>query len=285
MEKKELQILSKRYLGVATGILALQQAQGQVRYVDIPDTTLSTNNAIYSLNIDQDTNGVIDFRFIQYVDTTEYAISGSFIQTRGAGINRVLGLDYANYNYPFKLNLGDTIGPARSFKGAGGPWQWGQLAMQVGNTTYPNDQFSGGATDAFIGLSFKADRNDTIRTFYGWVRVDVAPDHKSITIKDFAWQEQWDEAIAAGEGSSIGLTERTVEGLELQQRGGFLWITNPKKEARLSFYDLQGRIIETQRFERGARKIALSHLKGGIYVARLYGEKEREEIKVVVGAK
>jgi hypothetical protein len=287
MKNKDLKKIALRYTGVATALVGAQHAQGQINYVDLPDTTLNTNNATLDLNIDQDTNGVVDYRIIQYVDTTEFQVSGSFIQARGTGGNQVVGLDYANYYYPFKLNLGSEIGPDTIFKGLGTSLNWGQLGLAIADTAYPNDQFSGGVTDGFIGLRFRDFRNDTLRNFYGWLRVDVAADLKSITVKDYAWQEQYDTAIAAGAGSGLlALAEQKRMQPQLQQQGKMIYITWPKNESPLAaqvyFSDLSGRRLKTLALQDGQTQIALEGLPKGMVVATLKAKQIETSLQVVV---
>ena len=287
MKKKNVKKIALHYTGVASALLGAQQANAQVNYVDLPDTTLNTNNATLELNIDNDTNGVVDYRIIQYVDTTDFNVSGSFIQARGTGRNQVVGLDYANYYYPFKLNLGAEIGPDTIFKGLGTSRNWGQLALSIADTSYPNDQFAGGVTDGFIGLRFRDFRNDTLRNFYGWLRVDVAPDLKSITIKDYAWQEQFDSSIVAGEGSGLlGLQAAEKVQPKLQQRGTFLHVILPEsiqQEAyELSFTDLSGKTLKTIRLQPDETQVPLKDLPKGILVARVQAGGQENSLKVVV---
>tara|TARA_R110001592_G_scaffold319982_1_gene597833 strand:+ start:31888 stop:32742 length:855 start_codon:yes stop_codon:yes gene_type:complete len=283
MKKETSHSEALRYLSVAGGVLALNSVQAQIKYVDLPDTTLNTNNAFFDLNIDEDTLGVVDYRFIQYVDSGSFNINGSFIQAVSNAGNSVLGLDYANYAYPFNLSPGDSIGPGQVFKGAGGASAFGQLALTVDGVSYPNDKFKG-AVNGLIGLRFRADRADTIRTFYAWIRVEVAADNKSMTIKDLAWNEAYGEGIKAGEGAPwIG--EQEIElpsNLKLQQLADYLQISSAEKQAKLSFYNLQGSLIDSRQIEKGEQKLKLDFLPKGILIAHLEDGSEEKQIKVLI---
>ncbi len=281
MNEKKKSAESLKYLGALTGVLAAPAMQGQIKYVDLADTTLNTNNAFYDLNIDEDSLGIIDYRFIQYVDTSIFNVSGSFIQARGTAGNSVLGLDYANYAYPFNLSPGDSIGPGQVYKGSGGANSVGQLALEINDTGHVNDKFVG-AFNALIGLRFRADVNDTIRAFYGWVRVDVAADYKSMTIKDMAYKEQYGEGITAGEGAPwIGLNEEELPNFALQQLGEQLHF-DLEREASLALIGLDGKLIEESQWSKGAHSLPLADLSPGIYIARLHDGQQQEEIRVVV---
>lgn len=272
---------SLKYLTAIGGLLAAYGAEGQINYLDFADTTLNTNNATWDLNIDEDTLGVIDYRFIQFVDTSIFNVSGNFIQALGSAGNSVMGLDYGNYAYPFNLSPGDSIGPGKPFKGAGGSNALGQLSLEINGSGQINDKFNG-AIDGLIGLRFRADVDDTIRTFYGWIRVDVAADHKSLRLKDYAYQSQYGEGIRAGEGSPwIGLTDLEEDQFALRQHESTLFFDIPMSEARLQIIATNGALIYDQAFEKGPHRFDVSALDKGIYVARLIGEGQSEEIRIV----
>lgn len=268
-------------LAPLAGAVVASPLGAQVKYVDIPDTTLNTNTAFFDLNIDEDTLGIVDYRFIQYVDSGDFRVSGTFIQARNNVGNSVLGLDYANYAYPFNLLPGDSIGPAQVFRGAGGPNALGQLALEINDTTYPNDKFQG-AINGLIGLRFRAEREDTLRDFYAWVRVDLSPDFKHITIKDYAWREDYGNGITAGEGSPwISVPEVEAPAAKIWQHQQSLWVEYPRP-AELKLYDLQGREVQKWTFEGEKTRFDLPDLPQGIYVARLEDGILAEEIKVLI---
>lgn len=286
MDKETLQKLVFRYGSLATALIGVDQVRGQVVYSDINDTTLATNDALYELNVDGDTAGVVDFRIIQYVDTTQNNVSGSFIQSRPGEASQVLGLNYGNYHYPFKLDIRDEIAADTNYKGTGGPSDLGQLALTINDTTYPHHQFNGGVQDGYIGLRFTISENDTDRTHYGWLRVDVAADLKSITIKDFAYEATPETGILAGEGTPFfTLSEAHAEWpVAFYQAGRTLWVELPEGEQgpyRLRLFDLAGRSLATYSVEGEKWSQKLTGLPRGILVARLEGPQGRvKSIKV-----
>jgi len=280
--KDKKQKESLKYLGAIGGLLAAGAAHGQIKYVDIADTTLNTNNAFWDLDIDEDTLGVVDYRFIQYVDTSIFNVSGTFIQARGNAGNSVMGLDYGNYAYPFNLSPGDSIGPGKPFKGAGGSNALGQLALVINDTGHVNDKFQG-ALNGLIGLRFRAEVNDTAREFFGWMRVDVAADYKSITIKDYAYQEQYGVGITAGEGSGwIGSPEFQEPLLQIQQLDQQLMFEIQNSEGSLEILSLAGAILHSEHFEKGQHSFNLDQLDNGLFIARLRSQGLEQSIRIVV---
>lgn len=280
--KDKKQNESLKYLSAIGGILAASGVSGQIKYVDIADTTLNTNNAYWDLDMDEDSLGVVDYRFIQYVDTSIFNVSGSFLQARGVAGNSILGLDYGNYAYPFNLSPGDSIGPGKAFKGSGGSFSVGQLALEISGSGHSNDKFNG-AVNGLIGVRFRTEIEDTMRTFFGWIRVDLAADYKSITIKDYAYQEQYDQGITAGEGAPwIGLPDFEEKRFMLRQVDLQLYLENPSAEATLHLYSMGGALVKTEVLEKGNHYIGLQDLQPGIYIARLDDGEFSEEIKVLV---
>ena len=273
-----------RYSGVVSAILAAAGVKAQPDTVlTVVDTTLDMNGQ--SFDIDLDTNGVVDFRINQIIDSTNFDITGVTIQARGPAANQVLGLDYQNYNYPFKLNVGDTIGPGKPFTGVGVNDRLGYLGLIVDGASYPNSQFVNGVTDGFLGVRFEGNLDSIVETYYGWIRVDVAADLRSITIKDYAYVTVPDSMIRAGFGSPIDLDEQAIPQPEFSQRGEYLDYRLPEgntSPATLSFFDLSGRLLEERKLEESEGTIHLSSLPKGVLVAVIRNKGVDASKKIVV---
>lgn len=277
MKKEKLEKTILRYTGVATALVGAQVANGQVIWTDITDTTVSTNGGFYDLNIDQDTAGIVDFRIMQVVDSlsSAFSVTGVLVQAQGNAGNQVLGANYGNYNYAFRLNVGDSIGSGRPFNGVNTTRNVGYMAFEGDGSGYPNSQWvntNNGITDGFLGLRFRADVNDTIRTFYGWARIDVSDSLRSFTIKDFAYEATPLTTLTAGQGSPIGIEELEMEMPKINQRALILDITLPEsyqEEFEIIFSDLTGKIIEKVEMNSRNASISLDHLPKGVLVATI----------------
>ena len=288
MKKDKLEKALLNYSGVATALLGVQAVNGQVIITDIPDTTLNTNGEVYDFNIDLDTSNIIDFRITQYVDSGLYRMTGVTIETSNAGGNQVLGMDYANYNYPFKLDLNDSITPTGPWKGLGpanvAGKELGYMALSIADTTYPNSQFVGGVTDGYLGVKFQGNLNDTVRTFYGWIRLDVAADLRSVTIKEFAYNRSFGEKVYAG-NPWVGSEEIVLRQPEMVQRGKFLDISFPEElsaPATLQFFDLGGKLIREEEITSAQNRVELSNLPKGMLVAAVSNGSVSASKKVVI---
>lgn len=288
MEKKDkIEKIALRYSGAAMALLGSTTAGAQVVFTDIQDTTLDASGQFYDINLDLDTNGIMDYRITQIIDSTSADVTGVQIETRSTTGNQVLGLDYGNYNYPFRLNVGDTIGLGEPFKGLGSNDKIGYLGFEIGDTTYPNSQFKGGVTNGFIGLRLRAaDTNGTLQTHYGWVMIDVAADLRSVTIKEFAYQATPNTQVLAGEGGSIISVPEFEPALPtLVQRGEFLDIELPedfRPGGEVIFSDLSGRQIRTANFSGRNHKMPLEGLPKGVHVATVRSNGREASLKVVV---
>lgn len=289
MEKNKLDKIFLRYSGAAAALLGANAVNGQVIWQDINDVVLNTNGAYYDLNLTNDTinDTVIDFRITQYIDTTNAHITSVKIEAEGTATNEVMGFAYGNYNYPFRLNVGDSITAGKSFKGVGN--NGGYLAFIDGQgTLYPNSQFvdtANGITNGFIGLRFQADLNDTIRTFYGWVVLDISDDLKTTTIKEFAYQAIPDVGLRAGDGSPLSLEEPKVDYPNIAQRGLNLDVTLPgdfRPKAEIEFVDLSGRVFATRKMHSREETFSLADLPKGIHIAIVRSNGKEASRKIVV---
>jgi hypothetical protein len=275
MKKDNIEHSFLKYTGLAAAALGTSALSGQAVWTDIPDTTLDANGAFYDLNLDNDTSGVIDFRITQLVDSGLTRVSGVILSTGDNATNQAMGVNMANYAYPFNLNVGDSIGPNEIFRGINLAKNIGYMAFEIDGTTYPSSQFvdtANGITDGFLGLRFTAFVNDTNRTYYGWARVDVAADLKSITIKDYGHMPIEEQGLTAGENSPIGMQENGLPKIEMVQRGMELHIELPEgftKSGTVEVYDLSGRKVDAFQISDQKTSLPLRDLPRGILVAKL----------------
>lgn len=283
MKDQKINKIALRYTSAAAALLSTQAVQAQIEYTNPPERTANANGQWLLINLDNDT--VADFRITQLVDSAGF--TGVLISTATEANNQVLGLDYGNYNYPFNLQEGDPIGPGQPFKGLRRFDDLGYLAFSVYDTvSYPNDQFDNGM-EGMLGLRFEGtnDEDSTISTYYGWVRIEVAADLKSFTLKDYAFETTPDSMILAGYGDGIGLEEELYETADLSQRGEYLDISIPqslKAEAHLKIFDLNGQLIREEEIYTREESLSLSGLPKGVLIANLYSNGEQVSKKILV---
>jgi hypothetical protein len=187
-KKTKMNDMLKNYLALTAGFAALSPlAHAQIIYTDVnPDLVLTGTN---SIDIDLNNDGTHEYRFNhQSYSNNNYA---NFIVGDRGNMIFLAGFEGSGslWNYlPVPLNFNEemiTSGWDRVW-GAG----WRTLSKSK------NDPVGlwKGLKDKYAGLHFRIDS----QFYYGWVRLDVAADGKSITIKDYAYNSQVGKSIKAG---------------------------------------------------------------------------------------
>lgn len=191
--KKETSTLNKKvkgYSALAGSLLAMVQiADGQIVYTDVADTTVTGNGA--SIDIDLNNDGTMDYNI-------------SILSNGGAGVkmladalndNAIAGMAASPYIYPYALDANDMIGVDLEWNG--GPDQ------TMASTGYFQSAYGEwfGATDKYLGLRLDMAGDN----HYGWARLDVSDDAKTLTVKDYAYEATAETEIAAGATGTIGI--------------------------------------------------------------------------------
>ena len=180
------------YAALAASLLASSAVQGQIVYTDINDTTVNTHLGQVDININNDT--VPDFFLRLYKNAGALGkIDAIFIYPYDSVYGKVVGSAQAGFNYPFNLTPGYVVEDSISFNGTGANGSEGALSFRFDGQPYPNIEWSG-AGDGFLGVRIRPD--DAYR--YGWIRVQVAADGESFTVKDMAFESSKDSMIYAG---------------------------------------------------------------------------------------
>lgn len=207
-----------KYSALAAGVALAGSAQAQIVYTDINDTTIMQTD---SLMLDLNNDGIADFKI--KAEKYSYSSSGSyygytyivklkadFVFVEGTDtINEVLNSYVASsYSsgtyYPKALNLMDSI----KNKPTNNSELWvedtygilngkGYYYMKFGSNTSSNNidfgQFDG-VMDKYLAFRFGIKG----KMHLGWVRLDVAADGKSFTVKSYAYETQAETDILAG---------------------------------------------------------------------------------------
>lgn len=265
--KKELKTKLLKYGSVASALTTAGVAEAQIKYTDIPDTTVSTNNGFYDLDINQDS--IHDFRIALFTDT------GSTGNTNGVLISpfdpiwgNANGETQNNFNYPFKLSAGDIIDGGSNWKGIGGNFATGYMVLEKDGSTYPNSNWVGPVEDGFLGLRVAYDNS----IHYGWARLDIAADHKSFTIKDFAVEQTGDSAVVVGE-MFLSQVENLLENLRITQSENAITVRliGDQQNAQINIIDLNGRQLHTADFKY-EHTFVHDHVSSGIYILQIKQE-------------
>jgi hypothetical protein len=163
--------------------LICMPAAGQIRYVDIePDTvlaaTLSSPWAMYELDLDGD--GSSDFIITQF-----HPEAALYIAEMTCAQNQDCEMLVDANGIPRSLSKNDQIDDGQT------TWFNSQSNALHMSANWKN------VKDGYLGLRVRHGGN----VYYGWARLDVAPDESTITIKDFACRMTPNTGIAAGAGA------------------------------------------------------------------------------------
>lgn len=251
------------YKALAGAFLSGGLAQAQLAVTNANDTLIATDEGFYDVDINQDNIG--DFRITQYINNgVSNNVNGVTITPLGNNGHQVAGELKSTFNYPFKLNIGDSIGPTQTqWNGAGGPFELGYLVYEVDGATYPNSNWVGPVSDGYLGLRLLEASN---LYYYGWARLDIAADNKSFVVKEFAFEQTLDSVVYIG-GHLLSDMEHFKENLHFYAYNNILMTKNPLdlKDVSAKVIDLAGRTLVHVAVPNGEGEIDLSHLATGVY--------------------
>ena len=273
---KKSQSLEKKlrsYSAIATGILAISAtAQGQIIYHDVnPDVTLTGND---SLNLDINTDGIIDFTLYHnnYVSGANQA-DGQELTPRDT--NKILT---SGSSYVRVLKNNDRISDKDTV--------WGSYGyFLVKGTLYGKPiefgNWKGGITDKFAGFRFAKNGN----WYYGWARLDVDSNGKSIKIKDWAYNSYANSQIKAGQQiSAINEKDKNIDiSFYVNNRTLFIELKKDISEnTNIAVYNTSGQEIRKVKLANNKTEINLSDVAPGLYIMRIDSEKGSSSHKIIL---
>lgn len=252
------------------------QSFAQIIYTDITDVTLTPVVGRETLAIDLDNNGTTDFTMFA-LDTT-IVEQGHNIPTQGCGIdihgnNKVdassqsvgTGNILAVTNYTNGQTI-DNSGNYMTTTGTGGYWIPGGVLAISANIPFAGLTNGGdfnNTTDQFIAVKFEIGSTPT--THYGWIRVDVADNAASVTIKDFAYESTPDLGINS---SITSINEKELAEANVFFANSELNINGVKGTYNVAVIDLLGKSITNTTVNNNA-VLALDNINNGIYLVKI----------------
>lgn len=267
----------KAYSAVAGAIVAAStSADAQVVYTDVnPDTTVNTVNGAYMLDLNND--GTVDFAlsYVQVPITFNTTGGGTAVYTYdvivAAGNNATTNqVDTATTQSPANPGFPQSDSHGAGFSvNSGGLWFAGYGTgythfLAAASTALPATYNWGnwnGAVDQYLALKFDIGG----QTHYGWVRLDVAQNANSFTVKDYAYDSTANtpsvtgvvNAIATVEGNGVAVSQvNDVVRVDLGTTTG----------ADVVITDLSGRTVMGSHIENGTADFDLTGQASGIYL-------------------
>jgi hypothetical protein len=231
--------------------------------------------------------------FTTYGSVKAGSIQLNHIYGTAMGTNAMLGeVSPYGFRYPFAMSLDEEICGS-------GDWMQGPYQSLVysygykfflGSGAYSYFQLNsdgywfGGQTDKYLGLSLKVDG----ASFYGWLRLDVAPDNIAFTVKDYAFQSIADSCIRAGQ--LVDDTAQAVTDLpaawNIYSFANIIHIQTGStvlNNSRLILVDLNGRIVYDKWLEQSSNfVIPLPELPNGLYQTLIVTDEAMYNKKIIL---
>lgn len=206
---KKLSNHLKAYSALAGAILTSNSASADIVYTDVNDVTFSNNGQFYDLDLNND--GTPDFQFTisksqfggtfttYYGGTSSYNILLNNIKVQALNNNEVMISQGYYSNFVKALPLNTPINQLEVY--ANGTNAMGSFYSFIfSNSSFVGSVGSWGAkTNHYAGLKL----NVSGKTYYGWVRLDVAAQYNSFTVKDYAYQDCVGLTINAGDPGNV----------------------------------------------------------------------------------
>jgi hypothetical protein len=302
MDKKSNTLDSKliMYSAVAVGVIGASQAQAQIYHTDVdPDKTVNVND---SFLLDLNNDGVMDFNLkVAQVNTTSTTYGMNIIANIDYAMisplngNEVLAqsnyISYSSYSSGVAaLNMNDEIKktPNNSMYWTSSSYGVlnadGDVKIMMGSVTYYSFDvdmgFFKGVQDKFIGLKLKEVVNGDTLVHFGWVRVDVAADAKSLVVKEYGFEYHDEKTILAG-ASTSSLSEAKLENVSTYLRNRELIVNNGNEtEIQLRILDINGREVLNRELNEQSSQIDLSAQARGLYLVQLMADGKKQQQKI-----
>lgn len=267
MQKKLSEKLKCYSALAAIGTLIGNNTHAQIVYTDInPDTTL-INLQSYGLDLDNDGN----YDYVFHVSDVNYSGSMSSLEIKRVAVTpyqtgfAVAASATNNYVYPIAFNANANINQLLNWNSA--------TDQSMASVWFSNGSPGGygnflGVKNKFVAFKFLMNGFN----HYGWARVDVAQLADTIVIKDFAFNQNADESILAGEGINMGIgTVQKIESAIIFNSNILKIICDSynKQTVSLIIYNIYGKVVYSNTLRENETMLHLNNFNNGIYLVQL----------------
>mgnify|MGYP006188524309 CR=1 FL=1 len=279
-----LNVKIKRYAALATGVTAAAGASAQVTYTDVnPDVVLTpTGTAQYLLNLDGDAaidmglvvqsgsvTGIYSYGTMQIPYTVTYNAGAAVFGSAAPSTNGWMG---SSSSAPSILSNGNAIDASGTFyqsQGIVGAVQNTYLGAPINGQYGPYSSGNFLGTEGYIGVRFDISGS----THYGWVRVEMAADATSMTIKDYAYDATPNTAIAAGDMGPVGVDEvnfeTAIQFISNQNNQVTVKMNTTITNGMINVVSIDGKSVASINVNSQTELVDLSNLSSGIYMVNL----------------
>ena len=260
--------LSKKliqYCAFSASVLGMTDVNGQIVYTDIADETVNPGEN-YALDLNNDATGDLLF-MVNTGGNFAFMFPVSSISASSYNSNAIVGFSSYPYNYPSNLNTGDVIDSTNGvFSLARGDFNYSSCA-------YPGSQFCDGM-DGYIGIHLVVGAD----TYYGWARIQVAPDASSITIKDYAYNSTPGEAIEAGQ--TLSVDEFSRNNIRIVALDNTINLYNLPSSINYSLFSVNGqKVANGSVADQDSYTIEAYGLASGVYIIELVDSNTKDVLR------
>jgi hypothetical protein len=273
MNKTLLKDKLKSYSALASAVFGTAAvADAQIVYTDVnPDATLAViNDSLNAFDVNFDNAGapemsIATYGYLYNYGGTDYQLNYvfSFVapDATAALVASMQAAGTSSFPVTTSLASGTAIGSASTWldtTAAGGTFYFnsaygfGQTLLGTANT----------GADTYIGARFLIGAN----THYGWVRINVAADASSVTIKDYAYNGTANGPINAGQ--TVGIAEIAATSWNAYSNGTSI-IVKAEFEGNVEVIDMTGNLITSGLIANGELSMDVSNASAGMYLVRV----------------
>jgi hypothetical protein len=297
--KKKLQLNEKKlasFTAVASAVIAGNSVDAQIVYTDVsPDVVIDTTLGTYAIDFNNDAAPDVQFNVLHVsgsgtyqasVGTFTYTYSGTYAAAGtppGGGMQQALvpsGSSSTMTSAVVPLNNGDAINGLANFGTSSGIGY--DITFSIPAFGYSLPYIGGeflGVTDKYLGVKFTAGAT----THFGWVRLDVAADASTITIKDYAYNQFPDGEILAGQMvnlDDIALDNKVTIKPTLNE--AVVNVTPDLIGGSVNLYNMAGQIVTSVIIKEVNTKLSFNGIDTGIYTVVAQFESGQVNKKVYV---
>ncbi len=248
-----------KYTAVAGAVVAGGAVNAQVNYMDVdPDVVADSLNP-YELdfNNDQVPDLILAVAHLEGATST-FTYVGAFAYAYPLYGNVVTNDSLTAAAYP--LDCGVPVSQASIF-GSGSYGNLGYAALINGSVPFTSTGTPFlGATDKSLGFQ--------VNGIYGWVKLDVAADASTITIKEYGYNATAGEAVnTCDQGSNAGLPVQLQDlvSIESNLNEAIVKVTPELLGGTISLVSLSGQTVNTVNISDVETSISYDGVKTGIY--------------------
>lgn len=273
-----------KYAALAAIFLQQKNTVAEVIYTDVePDILIHNPGQMFILDINDD--GIADFNFL--FSTTHFAYFTYFGGINFYQLNAILALPQNDnaiaaftgsggaYVYPYAIEEGISIGPLTgNFSDQSIQTMAYQFYAIIQSYFYYPIYLAGdwvfGETKKYVGLQLHA--NDS--TYYGWLRLDVATNNRSFTVRDYAFETVAETAISTFIPVAINQITPTLN-CDIYANDNTVHInlnSNHYHNAFATIYDLSGRQILATELTIGNNSVLVNNVPAGMYIVNVICE-------------